>query len=622
MRPGLGPELGPDFERAFDAGALGDDARLVAALFAIDPAGLGGVVVRAFPGPARETWLGLMRSLLPPSSPIRRVPLHITEDRLLGGLDLAATLAAGRPIAERGLLAEVDGGILVLTMAERMEPRTAAHLSAALDQGETLLERDGFAVRTPTHFGAIALDESLEDEDRPPAALMDRLAFRVSLRDGVSPRREARDAPMLEPEMDKDSWSTSAEVRPWSHETLAAARERLSRIEVPDALLEALCATAMTLGVASLRAPLFALRAARAAAALAEGDRVTEEDAALAARLVLAPRATVNPVSEPESETAPEDPSEPPSPPEAQKGEAPEDLKPLADVVLAAAKAALPASLLAALAAGASAPLRVASQGRSGAAKTSRLRGRPCGVRAGELGDGARLSLVATLRAAAPWQQVRRGAWGKAHDERGQAPFGVLVRPEDFRIVRFKERTISLTVFVVDASGSAALHRLAEAKGAIEQVLAESYARRDQVALVVFRGKAAELLLPPTRALARAKRDLAGLPGGGGTPLASGLDMGLALAIAAKRKGRTPALVLLTDGRGNIARNGQSGRPRAEADALAAARLVRASGISSVVVDTSPRPHPAAERLASEMGAKYLPLPYAEADAVAAAIRG
>ena len=144
----------------------------------------------------------------------------------------------------------------------------------------------------------------------------------------------------------------------------------------------------------------------------------------------------------------------------------------------------------------------------------------------------------------------------------------ILIRKDDFRISRFKQRTETTTIFVVDASGSAALHRLAEAKGAVELLLADCYIRRDQVALIAFRGSVAEMLLPPTRSLARAKRSLAGLPGGGGTPLAAGLDAAFALADSVRRKGQTPTVIVLTDGRANIARDGGQGRPRAEEDAM------------------------------------------------------
>ena len=195
-----------------------------------------------------------------------------------------------------------------------------------------------------------------------------------------------------------------------------------------------------------------------------------------------------------------------------------------------------------------------------------------------------------------------------------------MIHKDDFRISRFKQRTETATIFVVDASGSAALHRLAEAKGAVELLLADCYVRRDQVALIAFRGSAAELLLPPTRSLARAKRSLAGLPGGGGTPLAAGLDAAFALADSVRRRGQTPTVVVLTDGRANIARDGGQGRLRAEEDAINAARQFGAAGITAVLVDTSPRPGPSGETVAREMGARYLPLPHADATMLSKAV--
>jgi magnesium chelatase subunit D len=225
---------------------------------------------------------------------------------------------------------------------------------------------------------------------------------------------------------------------------------------------------------------------------------------------------------------------------------------------------------------------------------------------------GARLALVETLRHAAPWQAVRRR-------EQPQGP-PIRVRKEDIRLRRFRQKAGTTTIFVVDASGSAALHRLGEAKGAVETLLADCYVRRDQVAVVAFRGQGAEVLLPPTPSLVRAKRSLAGLPGGGPTPLASGLDAAAGLAAESARRGRTPLLVLLTDGRANIARDGTQGRPAAEADALAAAAPIRLAGIPTLLVDTSPRPHPYAKRLAEAMGARYLPLPAADAVRLSGAV--
>ncbi|WP_309242774.1 VWA domain-containing protein [Lichenibacterium dinghuense] len=219
---------------------------------------------------------------------------------------------------------------------------------------------------------------------------------------------------------------------------------------------------------------------------------------------------------------------------------------------------------------------------------------------------------MATLRAAAPWQAMR-GRASPAEPLR--------IRRDDFRVARRRDRQRTTTIFAVDASGSAAMGRLAEAKGAVELLLAECYVRRDDVALIGFRGRAAELLLPPTRSPARAKRELASLPGGGATPLAAGLAAAADLAAAAARDGRRAVVALLTDGRGNVARDGSADRARAADEAHAAARLLRAAGVACLVIDTSPRPGPAAARLAAEMGATYLPLPMADARGIARAVK-
>jgi magnesium chelatase subunit D len=301
-------------------------------------------------------------------------------------------------------------------------------------------------------------------------------------------------------------------------------------------------------------------------------------------------------------------------------------------MVLAAAAASIPPGLLAALAEG-RAP-RTAAAGRAGLQVQAARRGRPFGVRRGEPGGGNRLNVIETLRAAAPWQTLRKrgagppppapphkGEGSRSSPTEGGAP-RIAIRRDDFRIVRFRHRSETTTIFVVDASGSAALQRLAEAKGAVELLLAECYVRRDRVALLAFRGQTAELLLPPTGSLVRAKRSLAGLPGGGGTPVAAAIDAACLLADAVRRRGQTPSIVFLTDGRANIARDGTAGRARAEEDALSAARQLRIGGFAALLLDTSPRPAPQAERLAAAMGARYRPLPYADAAAMSQAVLG
>nr|WP_119061852.1 magnesium chelatase subunit D [Dichotomicrobium thermohalophilum] len=570
------------------------NALLAAALFAVDPVGLGGITIHAHAGPVRDQWQAYLDSLWPADTPRRLAPPNIADDRLIGGLDIAATLRAGHPVADRGLLAEADGGFVLLAMAERVPLSTAARITAAMDRGAVVLQRDGLAITMPTRFGVVALDESIGEDESPPSGLTDRLAFAVDLH-GVSWGEASQDAGA--PDADK----------------IAAARARLAGVSVADEIIRRLSAVSLELGIPSARAPFFAVRAACAAAALDGRDEVKEADAVLASRLVLAHRAQQIPAP-PQNEESQEPPPEPPEPPEGQgeteqkEAEAPSP----EDILLAAAKAAIPDGLLDSL----RAPnIRAGgAAGHAGALANAKERGRPIGVRAQAPRAGARLNVIETLRAAAPWQRLRQST-SSAPERR------VIIRPEDFRVTRFKQRSETMTIFVVDASGSTALTRLAEAKGAVELLLADCYVRRDQVALIGFRGRAAELLLPPTRSLTRAKRSLAGLPGGGGTPLASGLSEGLKLAGSAKRKGQTPILVLLTDGRANVALDGSGGRQRAQDDAQSLARMIRAEGLLGIVIDTSPRAQKPAQQLADALGARYVPLPFANAASVSQAVR-
>ncbi len=594
---------------------MSPDTALVAALLAIDPVGLGGAALRGPASDLRTEWTELLRSLLPAGAPVQRIPLSATESALLGGLDLAATLHAGRAIAQQGLLARTDGGVALLSMAERVPASTAAHLAAVLDQGEVVLERDGLTQRRPARLAVVAFDEGMNDEETVPAALLDRLAFHCVFDERFEQAQTVSD----------DRWQRA---------DIEAARALLPSVVCGPDTVEALCSTAIVLGIASLRAPWLALRAARAAAALTGATQVDAEHTTLAARLVLGPRATRLPSAADEAQEdaspdqAPETPEEqdlkppettPPAdaaPPPLADGEnmseeddaAPALEEALQEMAVQAALAAIPPGLLTALKAG-QARTSAAKGSGAGAAEKNLRRGRPIGTRRGEPRNGARLHVLDTLRAAAPWQKLRQPPAGIVTP----IPPGmrrIQVRREDFHVMRYRQNRPTTTLFVVDASGSAALHRLAEAKGAVELLLADCYVRRDRVAVIAFRAKGAEVLLPPTRSLARAKRSLAALPGGGGTPLAAGMDAARELAQQIGRQGETPVVVLLTDGRANIARDGTPGRTQAGKDALLAAQEFKLAGLTTLLIDTSAQPHATARSLAEAMGATYVPMPY------------
>ena len=622
--------------------------------FALDPVLLGGVWLRTPHGPVRERWLAEMAAL---GGPGVRIPTHVDDERLMGGLDLSASLRSGSTVAQSGLLSRAHGHWVVLPMAERMHAETLARLIQAQDRGEVHALHVGNQAAQSCAFGVVALDESLPDEPPLASALCDRLSLWLDLREvawadvghtalGASPWADVNVKDIAA----ATATATATATRPASNalpsrplppgavavhampKAVQSARERLKHIQLSDDQTQALCHTALALGVGSLRASLTACRLACASAAWHGHSEVSEADVAWAARMVLAPRATHLPALPPESEAdseppppseaeaLPDDqvpPPEPP-PPEDDSEDTPEDqpappsAQDLQDLVLAAALASIPPNLLDRMVLGATTPKGARSAGSSGAAQRSRQRGRPLAPRPGSPSQGARLHVLATLRAAAPRQKLRPPPPGGGR---------IAVRSEDFHIHRFQQKQASCLIFAVDASGSAALARLAEAKGAVELMLQQSYARRDQVCVIAFRGTKAEVLLPPTRSLVRAKRALGGLPGGGGTPLATALKLCQEQAQAQMRLGVTPLLVVLCDGRANVNLQGLGGRESAMVDALAWAQAWRSLACAAVWLDTSVQPDAKAQQLAQTMGARYLPMPQAQAQRMAAVMQ-
>lgn len=545
-------------------------ARLTLALrtLAVDPVGLGGLWLRSRAGPLRDIATTAL-SQTPFDRAQRRLSASIDDLALLGGPDPAATLAAGRPVHRPGLLA--DPALLILPMAESAPPSFTARLAQALDKG---------------HHALIALDEAAEDGEGLPSALSDRLGLFLTLDGERSPR--------LLP-------------KPIGRRRLAKARALYPRVTLPDDLTQALAQLAARLGITSTRALLTTRRAARAIAALDGRAEVTEDDLIAASELGLAHRAL--PEAEAPPDQAPEPPPDQPDQPDTQPQE--QDLQSLADLLIEAAQAALPPDILAKLQADRATRAARGASG-TGAAKASNRRGRPLPSRPGRPDGRSRIDLVETLRQAAPWQVLR-----KRSDTLNRA---LIVHRSDLRLKRYKEVSDRVLIFVVDASGSSAMARLGEAKGAVELMLAQAYSRRDHVALVVLRGQKAELILPPTRSLTTTKSRLRGLPGGGGTPLASGLATALDTALRARRQGMTPSLALLTDGRANIALSGQPDRALAQADAEQIAQAIRAAGIAAVTLDVANRPQPALAQLSSLMNSRYVPLPRADARAIAATL--
>jgi magnesium chelatase subunit D len=648
-----------------------DTARQALLLLAVDPA-LGGVVLAAGVGTGKSSLMRSFAHLLatgtnpaltvnelqdlqdrddrddPADIPTRSIfvelPVGVTEDRLLGGLDLEGTLATGTRVHRSGLLARAHGGLLYADGVNLLEDSTINHILAALDSGVVRVERDGLSVIEPARFAFLATYDPAEGP--PRRHLLDRVGLIVAplTRSPAPERAEVVRRNLLlshngeSPSPDRlEQWTEEEQVL-WA--LVMAARELLPTIQISDAQVEQLAGTALMLGVEGHRADIFATRAALASAALAGRDEVADEDMERAIRYVLLPRATRTPQFEPEQPDAPEppppEPEQPPEQPEQreeqneQDEEEPEqppeqsqELQALEDLVLSALESEIPPDVL-------ETPFTIRRRGRSGSrGTTAGQRGRHIRSVPGMPGEG-RLDVVATLRAAAPWQQVRQKTKGKGKRTRtrkGKPP--IALRADDLHVKRFRSKAGTLFCFLVDASGSMALHRMRQAKGAVNALLQQAYVHRDQVALLAFRGERADVLMPPSQSVELAKRALDVLPTGGGTPLAAALLGAFQMAEQARSRGiHQTTLVLITDGRPNVPLNFDPQQAKQERLTQAREEVERlsgrlqAAGIGAVVIDTQRSfvSRGEAQQLATWLGGRYVYLPQGRGEEIAQAV--
>lgn len=622
-----------------------DAARQALLLLAVDP-GLGGVVLAAGVGTGKSSLmrsfarlLALEATMIDPEqllddaqSLFVELPVGVTEDRLLGGLDLEATLATGQRVLRSGLLARAHGGLLYADGVNLLEDSTINHMLAALDAGVVRVERDGLSMLELAQFALLATYDPAEGP--PRRHLLDRVGLIVApiTRAPVTERVEV----VRRNQLLTTSGRTAERLTDWIEEEqvlwalIMAARELLPTVQIDDAQIEQLAGTALALGVEGHRADIFATRAALASAALAGRDQVEHEDMERAVRYVLLPRATRMPQMAEEPQDTPEPPPTPPDPSQTpeqqhqdenepeQPPEPPQELMAIEDLVLSALEAEIPPDVL-------ETPFTIRRRGRSGSrGTTSGQRGRHIRSVMGLPGAG-RLDVVATLRAAAPWQQVRRQTTKKTRRKK-KAGYQILLRADDLHIKRFRSKAGTLFCFLVDASGSMALHRMRQAKGAVNALLQQAYVHRDQVALLAFRGERADVLMPPSQSVELAKRALDVLPTGGGTPLAAALLSAYQIAQQARSRGiHQTTLVLITDGRPNVplyfdpnhSKQERMAQAREEVQRLAG--RLQAAGIGAVVIDTQRSfvSRGEAQQLAVWLGGRYVYLPQGRGEEIA-----
>ena len=570
------------------------DACLIAQLIAINPRGLGGVWFKSSAGPVRDQWFTFLQNMIADQIPYRKIPPQTDELALMGGIDIFQTLQLQKKVYSQGILEQINEGILVLTMAERLERHTAALITQAFDLNQ---------------FGLIAIDESIHsEEEQLLPRIQDRLAFMIQLDD-----LSYKDCQIKNIQID-----------------VLKIRSLLANIEIPEVALEAIITAANGLGIHSIRAISFAIQASKSLAALRGSDELSSEDIRTATRLVFSHRVTTLPKEKSEEENIPkeEEPQNDSSPESQddisqdhdssdQQSQTTMSKEQLEDMIIEASKAYLPQNILELINNGkSSSGSKNQEQGKVGEQKKGAQRGLRLPSRQVKFDRSKKIDLLKTIQAAIPWQTIRT-----SQQKAINSPVQLKIQAQDIYLKQFMQRSTTVTLFVVDASGSSAKERLGEAKGAVELLLAQCYIRRDQVAMMTFRANKVDLTLAPTRSLVRAKRMLTAMPGGGGTPLAKAIQSSVLFAKDLRKKGHTPLIIFLTDGRANVSLAGIGGREQAYLDCLQVAKNVASENLQILFVDTSFKVQESNQSIARQMNAKYILLPQGKSSAVVQATK-
>jgi len=651
-------------------------------LNAVNPK-IGGVLVRGKKGTAKSTAVRSLAALLPEVTvvqgcpyncspedrqglcnrcepgdndaqtvvrqiPIIDLPVGATEDRLVGSLDIEEAIKTGNRVFEPGLIAATHQGILYIDEVNLLNDHLVDILLDAAAMGRNYVEREGISVTHRSEFILVGTMNPEEGDLRPQ--LLDRFGLAVEVEGRFSPEErqlivKRRIAYEADPHGFMSEWRQTEEEE---RARVLRSQKLLPQVVVGDDILELITSICAEYDVDGMRGDIVMYKTALTIAAYENRTDVNAEDVREAANLALLHRQRRQPFQQPnlateqldsmvddfqgqdnqrESSDQPQDQGEgdsepsdlPPSEDETETNEPENDSDSESD-------SSAPSSLGQEQQFEVGDPFAVRqlnlkppdqrsrrASGRRNVTITDSNAGRYVRSKMPE-GKASSLALDATLRAAAPHQNSRRASSGSQNT--------VFIEPWDIRDKVRESMSGSLVLFVVDASGSmGAQRRMVAVKGAIMSLLLDAYQRRDRVGLISFRGTRAELLLPPTNSVDLAKIHLQDMPTGGRTPLSAGLFKALEIIETERIKDRDvlPLLVLLSDGRGNVA----LGHDSPLDEAYAGAGIIGEEKIPSVVVDTESGflKLGMVQPVAEAMGAQYLKLEDLRADNLAEAVR-
>jgi len=496
-----------------------------------------GVLLRGDKGAGKTTAARGLAVLLPEPAPFVNLPIGATEDRLLGGLHLESTLK-GNPVLKPGLLSEAHGGVLYIDEVNLLPAHLGDALLDAASSGVNVVEREGFSVSHPAEFVLLGSMNPEEGLLRPQ--LLDRFALSVDIAAPLEPSErqaivERRIAFERDPAKFVAEWSKDQRIM---REKIGQARDRIISVSCSSEILARIGTAICEAGVRSLRADLAAVRASIACATLM-GDAVVKwEHAAAVLPLVLNHRARAGGNSGPQhTSSSSRQQSDPPSRNQGSQ-EAIERIFAPREVMAPAIRASFDAA---------------AQRGNS----QRTLVEYPGPV-------------VAVRQTECPQEIDLRATLNHAVLETGTLQPRLSDLHEKVRMPRTGMRYL----FLIDSSGShAAQEKMRRVKGAVLSLLNRSFRQNDEVAIIVFRGTDATVLLEPSHQIDDATTALEYLPTGGRTPLVHALELAKTYLTS------STLLVLLSDGRANVSLRG--GDPWAEA--LETARHLRCRAL---VVDT------------------------------------